>query len=87
MSKHDYVARLERLVEETSQRFAETAKEMVRKRMARPLGSKPVPLRDQKLEWILLREDPNALAEFFAQNRMSLQTALEYAERMENEAL
>ena len=80
---NDGTARFERVINRSRDRYAEIFKQAVERVAPRALGSKPVPLSEQKLEWELLRNDPAALQQFFESQSVGLESALSYAEKME----
>lgn len=79
----DGTASLERIVGTSSSRASQIIKKVTTEHYPRPVGSFKVPPHEQDLEFDLMKDDPAMLAQLAAQREWSLETFVDYLEKME----
>jgi len=66
----------------SSEEFADMGKFLIASEAPRPFGSKEVPAEEEDLTYSLMREDPEALYQFFQEQGASFESAVKYVARM-----
>ena len=65
-----------------SEEFAEMSKWLIEREAPRPFGSEKVSDKEQALTYSLMKDNPEALYQFFAEQGASVGSAVKYIERM-----
>lgn len=83
----DAVTRLENLFDATAARMSERAKRLFREKYFRQIGSKPVSMEEQALEWSIMRETADsggvdAAVSLLRAQGASTKTAIQYIKQM-----
>ena len=66
----------------SSEEFADMGKFLIASEAPRPFGSEKVSPEEEDLTYSLMREDPEALFNFFAEQGASFESAVKYVQRM-----
>jgi hypothetical protein len=78
----DATAMHERTVMEAGQYAADLDKDVKDDLLNRPLGSVKVTPEQQRQEWELMKDNPEHLAQFFTDNKATVEQAIKYAKEM-----
>ena len=65
-----------------SEEFAEMSKWLLKTEAPRPFGSEKVSEEEQVATYALMRDDPEALSQFFTENNMKFETAVKWVQKM-----
>jgi len=66
----------------SSEEFAAMGKFLIANEAPRPFGSEKVPPEEEDMTYSLMREDPEALFQFFTEQGASFESAVKYVARM-----
>lgn len=82
----DGTDRLEGLIDRASQRHAELLNRALDRLAPRPLFSQKVSAAERRKEYELMREYPQVLAQFFADQNATVESAIDYVWESEHES-
>jgi hypothetical protein len=80
----DPTARDERTVQEAAEYGASLDQAVKDEVSNRPLGSVKIPFMDKMAEYKLMRENPEHLAQFFIDQKATVEQMIQYAKEMES---
>jgi len=72
----------EQVAKVASEEFADMAKHVMKTEAPRPFGSEKVSADEQHMTYQLLKDDPDGLFRFFAENQMKFETAVKWIAEM-----
>lgn len=79
---NDATAQHEKTVKEAAE-YAASLDEAVKDDISnRPLGSVKISPSDERAEWELMKDNPQHLAQFFVDNKMTVEQMVQYAKKM-----
>ena len=84
MPEEDGTAFFEDVLTQASERYADILQSVMDRIAPRPLFSEKVSAEQQLADWRLIREYPDEIAKFFSSENASVESAVEYAWKMES---
>ena len=72
----------ESIAQTASQEFADMSRHLLATEAPRPFGSEKVSLKEQALTYSLMRDNPDALHQFFTEQGATVESAAKYVKKM-----